>query len=304
MYLYNIHPFIKEHVKDNYFNGDGFIVNPLVMNYIENNNDFDEFKSLIPNLDPEDRILLRDLDKYKINPFILKVWNNNRYSTYYNNCGMLEYWIKSIFNILQHNPLKLDWILEQEEIDWRIVSMNPTKETIEFLKKNYDKINWYFLSLNTEAIELLSENLDKISFKSLSINYNAIDIIKNNMDKIDFFLLHFNKNAYDDILKYKFWSYIYISENPHPEAIKIGLGYFMKNPNKIYPSEQLSCNYNAFDILIQNPKLIDWFHIWRNPSIFIKVYNYDKMKKSKQNLHNELLCYHIRPDKSIKFFYE
>lgn len=218
-------------------------------------------------------------------------------------CNYYGHWHEILFNILQMRPLKLEWILEQEEIDWRIVSMNPTKETIDFLRKNYDKINWSYLSMNTEAYKLISENLDKINYELLACNYNAIDIIKNNINKINFWTLHSNKNAFDDLLKDKFWNYYYIALNPHPEAIKIGLEYVMRNPNKIHPNNELSYNYNAFDILLENPSIIDWSSIWRNPSIFIKVYNYDKMKKSKQNLHNELMYHHMKPINSIKLLF-
>jgi len=54
---------------------------------------------------------------------------------------------------------------------------------LELLKKNPDKINWFYLSVNPNAIQLLQENK------------NAIKLLKENPDKINWFQLSANENA-------------------------------------------------------------------------------------------------------------
>jgi hypothetical protein len=53
------------------------------------------------------------------------------------------------------------------------------------LKKNLDKIDWHWLSINPGAIHLLEQNQDKIDWICLSSNPGAIHLLEKNLDKID-----------------------------------------------------------------------------------------------------------------------
>ena len=64
------------------------------------------------------------------------------------------------------------------------MSLNPCAEAIELLKKNQDKIDWYWFSENPCAIELLKLNQDKIDWQDLSETPNIFtynyDIMREN----------------------------------------------------------------------------------------------------------------------------
>ena len=90
---------------------------------------------------------------------------------------------------------------------------NPN--AISLLNKNYNKINWCFLSQNYNALHLLLENPDKICWECLSANPSAIDLLKKNQDKIDWYnfslnsaifeldyekMIENNKNMYEELL--------------------------------------------------------------------------------------------------------
>ena len=53
------------------------------------------------------------------------------------------------------------------------------------LEKNIDKIDWYYLSYNSNAISLFEKNIDKINWDVLSGNENAISILEKNISKIN-----------------------------------------------------------------------------------------------------------------------
>ena len=62
------------------------------------------------------------------------------------------------------------------------------KNAIHILEKNFDKIDWYDLSINEFAINLLKENKDKINWTQISTNYSIFILDKEKMsDKIKFF---------------------------------------------------------------------------------------------------------------------
>ncbi len=109
------------------------------------------------------------------------------------------------------------------KIDWDYLSVNTNPYAIELLKANRNKINWPFLSENQAAIELLKDNEDKIDWALLSSNPNdeAIELLNANQDKID-------------------WKHL--SLNPNPEAIEL----LKANQKKIYWDE-LSRNTNALN---------------------------------------------------------
>ena len=56
--------------------------------------------------------------------------------------------------------------------------------------------------------------------------------------------------------------------------------------------------FHAINLLKANPDIIDWDSIWHNPSIF--TYDYDTIKKSKHNLHRNLIEYLYHPNKIAK----
>ena len=90
--------------------------------------------------------------------------------------------------------LKLrDWI-DINKIDWLWLSKNSN--AIELLKENQDKIYWERLSSNPNAIKLLKENQDKIDWRNLSLNPNAIDLLKENQDKICWWYFAKNPNIF------------------------------------------------------------------------------------------------------------
>ena len=62
-----------------------------------------------------------------------------------------------------------DWI-DQDKIDWVMLSKNPSARAIALLEKNQDKIDWHYLSSNPSAISLLENNQDKIIWSQLSRN--------------------------------------------------------------------------------------------------------------------------------------
>ena len=51
----------------------------------------------------------------------------------------------------------------------RIYDDNFKTKIIDLLTKNQEKINWYWLSINTGAKDLILQNLDNISNKNLKI---------------------------------------------------------------------------------------------------------------------------------------
>ena len=54
---------------------------------------------------------------------------------------------------------------------------------------NINKLNWDYLSSNTNAIELLKANQNKIDWKYLSANPNVIEILEKNFQYRGVFIL-------------------------------------------------------------------------------------------------------------------
>ena len=65
------------------------------------------------------------------------------------------------------------------------------------LLENQEKINWRYLSKNTNAIHLLEENLHKIDWFYLTLNINAIHLLEENKDKINYNYLSENPNIFE-----------------------------------------------------------------------------------------------------------
>ena len=99
----------------------------------------------------------------------------------------LEDWAKDIFNIKNLNT-------EYKEDKYQEV-MNCHFESYDFLIKDYERINWKYLSSNIYAIEILEKNLDKVDWEELSSNPNAVSILEKNMDKIDWTTIAVNEKA-------------------------------------------------------------------------------------------------------------
>ena len=76
---------------------------------------------------------------------------------------------------------------------WSRLSRNSSKDAIDILKNNRDKINWTFLSANPNARELLIDNLDKVNWNLLSMNKNMLDILEKNKELICWD--YFSKNS-------------------------------------------------------------------------------------------------------------
>jgi hypothetical protein len=181
---------------------------------------------------------------------------------------------------------------------WDILSENPS--AIHILEANPDKIDWYGLSENPRAIHLLEKNLDKIDWFGLSTNPAALPILEKNLDKINWAGLHWNKHpkAMELLEKNALhtgkidWSDISF----HPHAIPL-----LENPlhsDKI-DWDGLSENPNALHLLEKNQEKIYWKNFSMNPNIF--VYDYDKMKEDKSELHEELLAMMLHPD-NVSYF--
>jgi len=85
-------------------------------------------------------------------------------------------------------------------IDWQSLSGNAN--AYDLISNNLDKLNWTFLSRNTNpnVINILKKNINKIDWKSFSRNKNALYILKQNKNKIN-------------------WSSL--AENPNPKAIDL-----------------------------------------------------------------------------------
>jgi hypothetical protein len=83
---------------------------------------------------------------------------------------------------LSKNPNAAKYLYEKypQKIYWPAFSENP--KAIKYLKDpiNYDKIDWSKLSKNTAAIDLLKENIEKIDWYYISCNTNpkAMELIR------------------------------------------------------------------------------------------------------------------------------
>ena len=127
--------------------------------------------------------------------------------------------------------------MDEFKKDFYFDSCNPA--SIDFLKKNPEKIDWERLSANPAAIHLLEKNPEKIDWEELSTNPAAIHLLKKNPEKISWSRLSFN-----------------------PAAINL----LEKNPEEIYwPG--LSKNSAAIHILKKNPENINWDALAQNTSI-------------------------------------
>ena len=169
--------------------------------------------------------------------------------------------------ILPSKYVLLDWI-DKDKIDWDYLSSNSN--AIDLLKKNQDKINWDYLSENPNAIDLLKNRIkyeksltdaqfnqleNKINWQSLSKNQNAIKLLEKNQDKIYWYLLCKNPNAID-----------LIKERIEYENSLTKEEYNNLNYEDNIDWDYLSTNPNAIDLIKENKDKIDWDYLSTNPN--------------------------------------
>jgi hypothetical protein len=98
-------------------------------------------------------------------------------------------WVEELFD--EYNKTSHDQLYKS--------TMNKYVESYDYLTKEYNKINWNYLSNNIYAISLLEKNIKKIDWSELSYNQYAIHILEKNIDKIDWNNIVFNEKAIDII---------------------------------------------------------------------------------------------------------
>jgi putative NADH-flavin reductase len=77
--------------------------------------------------------------------------------------------------MLSANPAAIELLKQHpNKIDWVFLSKNSNHEAIEMLKANPTKFSWYYLcgNRNPEAIEMLRANPSKIDWNFISQNPN------------------------------------------------------------------------------------------------------------------------------------
>jgi hypothetical protein len=182
---------------------------------------------------------------------------------------------------LTSKPQKfLDWI-QPDKLNWAILSRSLDES---ILKNNLHKINWYWLSYNTNGITLLTNQIespqeigyDQIDWFVLSMNPAAIPIIEKHPDRISWKGLSGNKNAIHLLEKFTnnfttnldklSWSLLCKNEN----AIHVVRKYFYHadivtlclNPNAITLLKEITDNftktmqYQYWSNLCANPNAI------------------------------------------------
>ena len=68
------------------------------------------------------------------------------------------------------------------KIDWDYLSQNSN--AIPILEKNLDEVDWSRLSMNINAIPILEKNLDDVDWTYLCKNINAISMLDKNLDNV------------------------------------------------------------------------------------------------------------------------
>lgn len=149
--------------------------------------------------------ILLKRDTISSNPNAIDMSNNenlmNMYGIEETNKGFLVPYgfsrERNHLNYLKDNPHMIDW-----------QSLSGNAEAYDLISTNLDKINWSFLSRNTNpnVINILNKNINKIDWKSFSRNKNALYILKQHKNKIDWSSLAENSNPkaidlfYDNVL--------------------------------------------------------------------------------------------------------
>ena len=187
------------------------------------------------------------------------------------------------------------------------LKMNNYIESYHYLTKDYDNINWNYLSNNIYAMDLLEDNIYNVDLHQLSINPNAISILEKNIDKIDWYYIVYNENAINIIENNldKITNFIDIGYNIN--AINIIDKYFdeiyiagiLSNKNAIYlyKYEEFILKYSNF---IKTDKYIKQnkyqrdnainMHIWK--SFFLNENIHVILEKYENNLNWKNLLKH------------
>ncbi len=218
-----------------------------------------------------------------------------------------------------------------DKINWNGLSSNP--EAISLLLKNKDLINWRELCSNTNGIDIIinkysclnnpEEDYDEeiffnLDWCNLSSNINAIDLLLNNYELIDWMNFSGNLNAIKILLQYKDeidWiefstnenAIDFLTKNTHLINIKSlcynqskdGIRLLMNYPTELYDWEGISINPSAINIIEDNMEHFIYSFGSSNPEIF--TYDYDKLKKNKEELHLSLIEYLYHPSKISKY---
>lgn len=223
---------------------------------------------------------------------------------------------------LSENPAAIEILKDNVDfIDWDIISMN--QNSVEIFKNNLDKIDYSQFAMNTtkEGIDILEANLEKLDGEGrehLSENKNAIEVLKKNIDIIDWNTISFNDNAMELLEKYPHkidWEFLSYNRNVM-EILKNNLhkicwdklssnenaiDLLEKNHDKINWRE-LSSNRNALHLIEKNKYNIniDWSAIMANPDII--VINYSFLHKKMNIIREDLMMFIFNPKRFRRYY--
>jgi hypothetical protein len=165
------------------------------------------------------------------------------------------------------SPEEYNKLPVNEKINWTLLFKNLN--VIKILKKYPNNINWDVLSENPSpnAINLLKNNSHKINWNSLSANSNAINLIKKKIeDENKLSPEEYNKLSVNEKIN---WTLL--SQNPNViNLLKDLFKDALKNNKNQYKIDwfSLSSNPNAIEILEDNYDKIVWVSLSKNPAIF------------------------------------
>lgn len=124
-------------------------------------------------------------------------------------------------------------------------------KNFDYVQANLSQISWYRLSSLTfpEMLPIFKENLHKVDKWQLSGNPIAISLLK----------------EIPDCALYRGLVY-----NPHPEALEL---LFTRYKNEVEVDKDvvwssMSSNPSAMDYLAQEPELVNYLYLSKNPSLF------------------------------------
>ena len=180
-----------------------------------------------------------------------------------------------------------------DKIHWESLSLNGHPDTLRLLEKYPDKIAWDYLSCNPAAIPILEKNPDRIQWDWLSCNPRAMSLIEDNPDKINWHRLSHNPDAIA-LLEANLEKIGWCELSRNPAAMHL----LEANPDKI-SWDELSGNPAAMHLLEANPDKISWGRFSQNPAIF--VLDYQAMKESRRDLHEDLMKERFHPRNMDQF---
>ncbi len=189
----------------------------------------------------------------------------------------------------------LNWVSEDE-----CFSLSGNKNAVHILIKHPHLIDFVALSSNKskEAINILNENINKIDWDRLSSNYSAIDILLEHQDKINWYRFSSNKNKKAIALLRK---NLHLVDWECLSGNESAISIIKDNLDKVHWSS-LSYNEEAIDILRENQDKIIWSYFSLNKGIFKAVYDYSAIRKHFGNINKELIELFYHP-KRINFEY-